>query len=396
MKITVLMPTYNDETTIAESIQSLLQQDYKNWELLIMDDGSTDQTKVVISKIIKENPSFSIQYFLQTNQDQLAALDNLKEYITGEIVFILHSDDLLPNSKTFGLYIEFISLNPNHDAYYGDLLIIDDGSNLTGEIVSPSQMKKTKHVLSRTYLWLGRNSYADYSFFRVNTFMTRVTENYLRRNIPYWFSVNQDEITNIIKVNHPMAYYRIHQENYINSTIGLETVLSGNLRVFTSLMNNRYIPFFEYQYTIFRVLNKLKVARFFIPICFNKRERNMSKLTNFVVCKRLGKKALNNVYYKSILGFYSNNLIVNRKIELGDWVNRQPNLLGRDAKRFFINLEAGKINEEMLNFMNEVETGFDCVLTNEGNLCNVELLLDFFCISEFVRIELNDEKRLEL
>ena len=54
MKFTIIMPTYNDADSIIETLDSVLKQTYQNWELLISDDGSTDNTKELIKNYIKE------------------------------------------------------------------------------------------------------------------------------------------------------------------------------------------------------------------------------------------------------------------------------------------------------------------------------------------------------
>lgn len=55
MKFNIIMPTYNDSDSIEETIKSLISQNYKNWRLLISDDGSTDNTKVIIKKYLKNS-----------------------------------------------------------------------------------------------------------------------------------------------------------------------------------------------------------------------------------------------------------------------------------------------------------------------------------------------------
>ena len=54
MKIYILMPTYNDSSTIVYSLDSILSQSYKNYEIIIVDDGSTDDTKKVINNYKKK------------------------------------------------------------------------------------------------------------------------------------------------------------------------------------------------------------------------------------------------------------------------------------------------------------------------------------------------------
>ena len=53
MKISIIMPTYNDKDSIVETFDSVINQTYTNWELIIIDDGSTENTEEVIKNYIK-------------------------------------------------------------------------------------------------------------------------------------------------------------------------------------------------------------------------------------------------------------------------------------------------------------------------------------------------------
>lgn len=87
--VSVIMPAYNAEKYIAGAIQSVLDQDYSNFELLIINDGSTDNTR----QIIQSFGDGRIRYFEQNNQGVSAArnvgLDNMK----GEYFCFLDADD---------------------------------------------------------------------------------------------------------------------------------------------------------------------------------------------------------------------------------------------------------------------------------------------------------------
>jgi glycosyltransferase involved in cell wall biosynthesis len=129
-KITVLTPTYNDSKSITETLTSLSSQTYTNWESIIIDDGSTDNTKSIIENFKKENNlENKIKYIYQENKDQLNAILNGLNYITGDYIFVLHSDDLLPSTDFFEKIIPLIE-SSNYDAIIGDLQIINDSSRV--------------------------------------------------------------------------------------------------------------------------------------------------------------------------------------------------------------------------------------------------------------------------
>lgn len=90
--ISVIMPAYNAEKFIADAIQSVVNQSYKNWELIIVDDGSTDNT----AKIIKDFAALhnQIKYFYQENGRQGKARNLGIKNSTGSYIAFLDADDL--------------------------------------------------------------------------------------------------------------------------------------------------------------------------------------------------------------------------------------------------------------------------------------------------------------
>lgn len=98
MKISILTPTYNRGYTLPNLYNSLIKNkmDCPDFEWLIMDDGSNDNTQVLVNEWIKEN-AINIRYFKQQNQGKMAALNNLLQYITGEIEIECDSDDYFTN-----------------------------------------------------------------------------------------------------------------------------------------------------------------------------------------------------------------------------------------------------------------------------------------------------------
>ena len=62
--VSIIMPTYNSHQWISDSIQSVLEQYYEQWELLIVDDGSTDNTKNIVKDFLNDK---RIKYYYQEN-----------------------------------------------------------------------------------------------------------------------------------------------------------------------------------------------------------------------------------------------------------------------------------------------------------------------------------------
>jgi len=95
-KISVIIPTYNCAQYIGDAIKSVLDQSFKDYEIIIVDDGSTDDTKEMLNSFIADN---IIQYIYQKNEGQSVARNNGILAARGEYIAFLDADDiLLPES----------------------------------------------------------------------------------------------------------------------------------------------------------------------------------------------------------------------------------------------------------------------------------------------------------
>lgn len=96
MKISILTPTYNRAEDLERLYTSLIVNNNSgiNFEWLIMDDGSTDKTKIVVENFIRQG-IIDIKYYTQKNQGKMVAINNLMKHVRGDIVFTCDSDDYL-------------------------------------------------------------------------------------------------------------------------------------------------------------------------------------------------------------------------------------------------------------------------------------------------------------
>lgn len=93
-KISIIIPAYNAEKYIEETIKSLLNQTYSSIEIIIIDDGSKDNTKKIIYDYQKKNPQI-IKCYSQKNSGQSATRNRALQYITGKYIAFIDADDVL-------------------------------------------------------------------------------------------------------------------------------------------------------------------------------------------------------------------------------------------------------------------------------------------------------------
>ena len=99
IKFSIIIPTFNCEKYIVEAVESCLKQTYTNFEVLIVDDGSTDNTEQVVAPLLSDK----VKYYKKNNTERGAARNFGVEKASGDYVYFLDSDDwLLPNHLEVG------------------------------------------------------------------------------------------------------------------------------------------------------------------------------------------------------------------------------------------------------------------------------------------------------
>lgn len=109
-KVSVIIPTYNRAKYISRAIDSVLAQTYKDWELIIVDDGSTDNTREVVEPYLKDK---RIKYVWKQNGGVSSARNKGLDIATGEFVAFLDSDDFyMPEKleKSLKVFTEYLDV----------------------------------------------------------------------------------------------------------------------------------------------------------------------------------------------------------------------------------------------------------------------------------------------
>jgi glycosyltransferase involved in cell wall biosynthesis len=113
--VSVIVPTYNCESYLAQAIESVLSQTYESVEIIVVDDGSTDS-----SAEIAKNFGLSVNYSYQTNSGSAAARNRGIELAQGFYFAFLDADDIWVENK-LTLQIDALTENPELDIVFGQV-----------------------------------------------------------------------------------------------------------------------------------------------------------------------------------------------------------------------------------------------------------------------------------
>ena len=124
--VSVIIPAYNAENFISKAIESVLSQTFQDFEILVIDDGSTDQTKEVVAQYVCQF-SEKVQYYYQTNKGPAAARNFGIAKAGGDFVSFLDSDDVWFDHK-LEEQIRFFDAHPHYVMLYTDMKYYENGS----------------------------------------------------------------------------------------------------------------------------------------------------------------------------------------------------------------------------------------------------------------------------
>lgn len=138
--ISIIVATFNAAKCIREALESIINQSYKNWECIIQDGGSKDNTISIVQKYASQDSR--IKYYSERDKGIFDALNKGIQKARGEWIYVLGSDDIL-NPNTF-LHISNY-LNDENDIVYGKIELLFP--NLSTKIVSPKKLRLIRYMM---------------------------------------------------------------------------------------------------------------------------------------------------------------------------------------------------------------------------------------------------------
>ncbi len=120
MKVTIITVTYNSARHLEDCILSVVKQDYKNIEYIVVDGRSTDGTV----DLIKKNSYHITKWISETDAGMYDAINKGMKLASGEIIGLLHSDDVLASEDVISEIAKCFQ-SQNIDSLYGDLVYVE-------------------------------------------------------------------------------------------------------------------------------------------------------------------------------------------------------------------------------------------------------------------------------
>jgi len=162
--VTVVVPAWNEEVGIRKTVESVLKSTYKNLEIIVINDGSKDNTRHIVEKIVSANNG-KVRLLNQENKGKFEALNNGIRHAKGEIVVTIDGDSYIyPDGVQY--LVEGLS-DQKYDATVGKIIVgkpdsngITKPMNLLGiiqffEYMFGYHMKKTQHNNNSIYILPG-------------------------------------------------------------------------------------------------------------------------------------------------------------------------------------------------------------------------------------------------
>ncbi|MGB3536163.1 MAG: glycosyltransferase [Microcoleaceae cyanobacterium] len=238
-KVSVILPTYNQEQYISAAIESVLHQTYQDFEIIVVNDASTDRT---VDCVQSYTDSRIHLYSLKQNQGESAATNFGIQQAQADWIAILHSDDIFALNK-LEKQIEFIGQNPQFSAVLSQVEVIDQTGQLLPFGTHPLQRIFSQPNRTR-FQWLNHFFNKDNCLCQTSAMIRRQCyENIgvydLRfRQIPdfdFWVRFCLQYELHIL--SEPLTYYRVHDSNI--SEVKPETLIRHNLEL-TQILKHYY------------------------------------------------------------------------------------------------------------------------------------------------------------
>lgn len=213
MKVNILMSTYNGEKFVAEQIESIQQQTFADWKLLIRDDGSTDKTCEIADEFAKKDPR--IQLIKAENVGVIQSFYELVKAEEADFYFFADQDDYwLPEKLEIILAQAQKHDNTKPVMYYTDLKVTDKNLSVTSESMIKSQ---SDHANTQLVQELTENTVTGGASMINHALGTlwQTTNDIIMHD--WYLAVLASAVGELVYIDQPTHLYRQHESNVLGA-----------------------------------------------------------------------------------------------------------------------------------------------------------------------------------
>ena len=210
--VSIITPTYNAEKFIAETLKSVQNQTYQNWEMILVDDASTDETVKIISDFVEKDSRIKL-FKLEKNSGNGFARNIALEKAVGKYIAYLDADDLwFPNKLE--KQIQFLKENNLHFTFSFYDCIDEEGNSLKRRVEAPLNLTYDELFFCN---YVG-NLTAIYDADYFGKIVIEATQK--RQDWRLWLTIlKQIQVTK--PVPESLAFYRIRKDSISSSKFKL-------------------------------------------------------------------------------------------------------------------------------------------------------------------------------
>lgn len=259
--VSIVLPVYNGEKYIQECVDSIVNQTYENWELIIINDGSTDKTDIICKDIAqKEN---RIKYYRINNGGVSNARNYALSKAIGEFIFFIDADDYIKKDCLDILIKEQKKINADITVCGYYVLLEDSGETKKNDKVTEYEVLQGKDIVDSFLLtdkfgWEIWGKLIKRDLLQGITFLTNRK---IAEDAVFLYTILlKCEIVVLLPVHE--YFYRINQQSVMAQKLSdknFDTILSVN-DIFQSAKNNGYesAKFFKIKYYIWFLRQYIK------------------------------------------------------------------------------------------------------------------------------------------
>lgn len=253
------MSNYNGERFLKESIESIFSQTFKDFEFIIIDDGSTDKS----CKIIESYNDSRIVFLKQKNKGLPASLNSCIKIAKGELIARMDSDDISEKNRLFE-QVNFLEKNKDIYLVGSWIKIIDENNKKTGEIkyltdynkIIKNMVKKSQFahpsIMVRKEVFKEFKYDESYKYAQDYDLFLKISKKYKVANIPKF-----------------LLKYRFYNDNYYEKKQKIQE---------KNALNIRFKAIFKYNYPKWQIIYLIRpIISYCIPIWIKKKLLNLMR-----------------------------------------------------------------------------------------------------------------------